>query len=508
MSTSTATRPGVADLAAALTTRAAIYVRISDDKAGQGLGVERQREDCLALVERNGWQLVDVFDDNDISAFSGKPRPGYLAMNERIAAGEVDVVVAWHPDRLHRNLAELVTWVPMLNEARATVATVTGGDYKLETPDGRMTAYLAGIIAARESEHKRERVRRTMRQNAELGKAHGQTRTYGLRGERLATGGHSWEIVEDEAAVIREAAERVLSGEAMLAIVRDLNRREILSAKGKAWSVSALRTILLSARIAGWTSHTPGRTRDEGAPWAGGPFTAPAEWPAIVDRSTVERMRRILADPSRRRGSSGRTYLLSGGLAVCAACGHNLVGKPDGERRAYVCNPKGSVSGRGCGRLHIKAEALESYVIESVREAHATGRFDVEVRDAGTAVEPASDVWAEIERLRAKRKQLAEDEANDLIDREEWLARRAILDRRLDEAERDLARRQESESSALLVGGAEEFATRWAEDEASGNLGRMRARLSAAVLSVKVGRVIVNGRNTFDPDRVEIEWRA
>src|SRR3712207_1838478 len=61
-------------------TRSAIYVRISDDREGKGLGVERQEQDCRALAERLGWTLHPdrpVYADNDIgaSAKSRKARP-------------------------------------------------------------------------------------------------------------------------------------------------------------------------------------------------------------------------------------------------------------------------------------------------------------------------------------------------------------------------------------------------------------------------------------------------
>jgi len=85
--------------------RAAAYVRISQDTEGEGLGVTRQEHDCRALIDRHGWQLVDVHTDNDISAFSGKRRPAYEQLLTSIEQRLVDVVVAWHPDRLHRSPA-------------------------------------------------------------------------------------------------------------------------------------------------------------------------------------------------------------------------------------------------------------------------------------------------------------------------------------------------------------------------------------------------------------------
>lgn len=54
---------------------AAVYCRISDDRTGQRAGVQRQEEDCRALAESRGWPVADVYVDNDLSAYSGKPRP-------------------------------------------------------------------------------------------------------------------------------------------------------------------------------------------------------------------------------------------------------------------------------------------------------------------------------------------------------------------------------------------------------------------------------------------------
>lgn len=87
--------------------RCAIYCRISLDATGEELGVTRQLEDCKALVASLGWEVLEVYVDNDISASSGKIRPQYRAMLSAIKAGEIQAVIAWHPDRLYRKLRDL-----------------------------------------------------------------------------------------------------------------------------------------------------------------------------------------------------------------------------------------------------------------------------------------------------------------------------------------------------------------------------------------------------------------
>ena len=90
-----------------MTRRAAIYCRISEDRTGAGLGIERQEHDCRELADQLGWTVVEVFADNDLSAYSGTPRPGYQALLDALRAGTADAVICWHTDRLHRRPVEL-----------------------------------------------------------------------------------------------------------------------------------------------------------------------------------------------------------------------------------------------------------------------------------------------------------------------------------------------------------------------------------------------------------------
>jgi DNA invertase Pin-like site-specific DNA recombinase len=46
--------------------------RSRDDK----LGIDRQREDCIARCKERGWAFTE-YPDNDRSASNGKARPGY-----------------------------------------------------------------------------------------------------------------------------------------------------------------------------------------------------------------------------------------------------------------------------------------------------------------------------------------------------------------------------------------------------------------------------------------------
>ena len=152
--------------------RAAIYVRISQDRTGAGLGVERQADDCQQLCEAKSWKVVEVYVDNDVSAFSGKRRPEWERLLADIAAGEIDAVVGWHVDRLTRSPRELEDVIDLAERHGLELATVTG-DIDLGTVSGRTFARMLGVMARNESEHKSERQRRANEQSAAAGKVHG-----------------------------------------------------------------------------------------------------------------------------------------------------------------------------------------------------------------------------------------------------------------------------------------------------------------------------------------------
>ena len=201
--------------------RAAIYTRISRDVRGDMLGVDRQRKDCLAFCKSRGWEAVEILTDDDVSAYSRRRvRRGYRRLLQLVKDGNVNAVVAWHPDRLHRSPVELEGFIDIVEASGAKVATVQGGDYDLATASGRMNARIVGAVARHESEHKSERIRAQREQLALAGGFQGGRRPFGYTADGLT-------VVEAEAALIREAAERVLAGETLREIATDWNDRKI-----------------------------------------------------------------------------------------------------------------------------------------------------------------------------------------------------------------------------------------------------------------------------------------
>jgi DNA invertase Pin-like site-specific DNA recombinase len=240
---------------------AIIYVRISRDREGAGLGVERQREDCEALARRLGWRVVDVYSDNDISAYSGKPRPGYRKLLADLSAGRATAVLAWHTDRLHRSPVELEEYISICDPNGVITHTVKAGHLDLTTPSGRMVARQLGAVARFESEHKSDRQRRKRQQMAEAGQWKGGRRPFGYEADGIT-------LREIEAEELRRVADDLLSGVSLNACARSLNERGVFTSTGNTWTSSELAPVLMRARNAGIMVHQ-------------GEEIGRAEWPPI-----------------------------------------------------------------------------------------------------------------------------------------------------------------------------------------------------------------------------------
>ena len=152
---------------AALPVRTAIYTRISLDSSGEGPGIQRQLDECLALADRLGWQVVARLSDNDVSAFNGKRRDGFEDLLDGLKNKRFGAVIVWHVDRLYRTLKDLARLLEVASGVQ--IRTVNGGDFDLSTATGRMVATILGSVAVQESEHKGERQRAANAQKATAG---------------------------------------------------------------------------------------------------------------------------------------------------------------------------------------------------------------------------------------------------------------------------------------------------------------------------------------------------
>jgi site-specific DNA recombinase len=474
--------------------RAAVYCRISDDREGAGLGVARQEADCCEQAARLGWTVAGLYVDNDLSAYSGKIRPEYRRLLDDLRAGVIDAVIAWHPDRLHRSPRELEEFIDLCEGAGVAVETVKAGAVDLSTPAGRAVARTLGAWARYESEHKAERIRRKALEVAQAGKVWGGSpRPFGFERDRVT-------VRESEAEVVRECVRRVLAGEGVRTLARDLNSRGIATATGRQWSPQSLKRMLASGRISGQRDHQP-RAHSGIKRRLVGEIVADAVWPAIISKEDTARLRGLLMDLGRRLTPVTPRRCLLTGILRCARCGAAMCGRPreDGRMR-YVCNKM--PGNNHCGKSYVLAKPADECVIHMVKVALDSQEFVKAVRAKGQD-EGAESVLRQMAADQGKLEELAEDYATDVITRKEWLRARELLEARLEAARKRLSTNSRTAALEELSGDSVVFGEVWE------GLSLPRRR---AVISALVDRIIVHpavrGRNTFDPQRLEPVWRT
>lgn len=470
--------------------RAAIYCRISQSE--DELGVERQRKDCLALVERNGWTVVkdgksDTFTDNDISgAKDATERAAFGRLGAAIRAGHVDAVVATNQARIYRHTTKFLEFCDECKDFGVEVmALVSDADIN---PNGSL--FVATIIAAKDAEYRRnigELIRRKHLELAMDGRPKGGPRCFGYEKDGIT-------IVPREAKAIRWAVKYLLDGGTIYGVRKKWMADGIESVTNKRnvdggvyWSTQATRRILTRPRIAGLRQHQG--TILEGVETA---------WKPIVDRADWEALCAMLNDPSRKSKPPSREYPLRG-MLTCAVCESSLASLPDGKSgRSYGCRKDSG----GCGHVWVKADPVEQHVIGILRLMAASSEIQSLLESENEVhAEELRTLLKEKEAEQAKLQRIDNDYGDEKIPASTHASQMARVQKRIDAIESRLAAIRGSSAVGRL---GPDLKTAWPKM----NMEERQAVMKMLVHTVQVGKAVKRGGNKFDPRRVTFGWRS
>jgi DNA invertase Pin-like site-specific DNA recombinase len=459
--------------------RTAVYVRISRDRATE-VSTDVQEETCRKLIKARGWKLTEVYVDRGRSAFDPTAkRPAFDRMQADVEAGAVDVVVSYKLDRLARSVAGFADLDRFLQQHGADVVLAT---QPIDTTgaSGKLLRNVLAAFAEFESELKSERIGGAMAHKARAGLPHpGGTRLFGYTSDRS-------ELVKDEAALIRQAAKRVLRGDAMYAIAQDWNERGLVTPVGNEWKPQVLGRLLRNPFLAGLREY-------DGEVIEG-------SWPAVLDRETHTELLAYLDDPARRTSDTTRRKHLLAGLLTCGACGALLVTRSGGDGARYTC---ATGPGRpGCGKISVDARFADPEVRDRVLALVAGNTGELSRLKGAPSKAELRRVRVEVEQLTARREELARDWATGAITRPEWVAARDALNEALAAAE-SLVNVLSAPAAMPDVPDTLPALTRWWK---RAPLERQRALVDALAETITVRAARQRGR--WDPERIAVIWRA
>lgn len=482
-----------------------MYLRISLDKDGDERAVTRQRQDAQHLAKVRGWEIVDEYVDNSISASKAEViRPEYERMLADYQRGRFDAIICYDLDRLTRQPRQLEDWIDHA-ERHGLMLVTLNGEADLTTDGGRMYARIKAAVARAEVERKSVRHKRANRQRAEQGHWQFSRRPYAY--ERVDG---EVKIVEKEAKIVREGYRRYIAGESYYSIAADWNARDDVprwvqpkkkdgrEAKPGAeeWSMHRVRQLLRNPRYAGIVVHNGEVFEIE---------PDKRQWTPLIDERTWNDYLAI-RDSRKRPGSwSTSTKHLLSGMTICGVCGERLLARPEyrlsreGQRvtqQSYQCQKSWCVA--------IRAEQLEQFAEALVFRRLA----DKNIVRALRKTPDTEPLRKELADVRARRDRIVDLLSEGLLDKRKAREQATALTSRLEELNGRLSvmRRQSPLTDLAASRGVE---LKWARLDV---LERRRVieELGLRITIRKAGKgrrpLGPDGKPLFDEKRVVVEW--
>ncbi len=434
-----------------------LYARVSTEAQASRGTIGSQVEVLEARAATEGHEVVGRFCDDGCSG-ARLDRPGLDALRDAAEAGGIEAVWCLTPDRLARNYAYqfLVTEELARHGVKILFTDAPALD---DDPQARLLTQMQGVIAEYERAKIAERNRRGKLWRAPAGEAVQWQAPYGFRRlPRSAAGPAHLEVHEPEAAVVRAIFDHYTAGGlSMRQITRRLADDQIPSPSGRAvWNISTISGLLTNrAYIGSWYYNRSESLPAKGPTGSDRRRARPAEeWipipvPPIVTEDTFDAAQAVSRDNSAwsPRNTTPGAWLLRG-LVVCGACGVRISCrqmKPKAKiHRYYWCQNHDPLRAGGedrrCPERHIRADELDDFVFDQVRQALLRPDVLLAGEMALAAATPTPDdelltvqlgkLDRRVERTETERRRLIDLYQTGLIDKNELTRRAADIDAR------------------------------------------------------------------------------
>ncbi len=498
------------------------YTRASSDKAAggtlEGISVSGQEDEARDRAEELGVNLVEVYNDNNISAskYGKKKRDNWERMLADIASGRLKVIIVWELSRGSRRFSEWALFLDLIEEHGVAVHAISHDrTYDPSNHKDMEVLQQEGVKAATESNQTSMRVHRGVRKARRLGRPLGMppfgwTSKYDPQSGKMVT----WVPMEQEQRVLREMYGRIMNGEAVISLTRDLARRcdlsesdpdwVPLSRRGHRWQAAGVRKLLLSPTHVGkyWGKDENGKKALVSGAWGPG-----------IDEDLWWRVRQILTAPERKMTRPGASKHLLTNIARCAVC-ESVMGATRGTGGHFILRCLGyeqdGSPGVSSGHVSVKMEWIDGYVRDEIINrmcvkgiaAELTADVNEDQAEASArAAEIRSDIAAMRELLQGR--QIKPREYSDFVN--EWEPEAKRLEEQATagvEAGALIVLGMLQEADAAGLGEVElrqALLRAWDKIPVQGRKDTVRALTKS--ITVHPGR---RGARSFDPARVEI----
>src|ERR671925_427769 len=208
---------------------ATIYARVSSEQQREENTIASQTTALIEFANQHELEVPKewVFEDEGHSGATLE-RPGLERVRDLAAEGQIQVVLAYSPDRLSRKYAYQILLIEEL--ARHGVETLFVNAPQTATAEDQLLVQFQGMLAEYERAQILERSRRGKRHRAQAGEGSGMSGApYGYRHIRKTDEALAAYLVEEtEASVVRRVYHMyTVDGLSIAEITRRLNREGI-----------------------------------------------------------------------------------------------------------------------------------------------------------------------------------------------------------------------------------------------------------------------------------------
>lgn len=349
--------------------RVAAYARVSSGKDAMLHSLSAQVSYYSELIQNHeDWLYAGVYAD-EAKTGTKESRTDFQRLIEDCRAGKIDMVITKSISRLARNT---VTLLQTVREFKALGVDIFFEEQNIHTmsSDGELMMTILASYAQEESRSASENQKWRIKRNFE----EGMPWNGALLGYRLKNG--RYEIVPEEAEIVRRIYAEYLSGLGYLTIAKRLNEDSIPTRFGRQWAQSVISKILGNYTYTGnlllqktfRENHITKKTRINKGELP--KYHVENTHEAIIDADTfraVQEEKTRRASHFKKKPAQRSAYPFTG-LLVCENCGKNYRRKITKTGPVWVCGTFNTMGKAVCASKQIPEETLHKVTAEVLEQ--------------------------------------------------------------------------------------------------------------------------------------------
>ena len=371
------------------------YCRVStDNDQKNSLEAQEYFFDSYFKQHKN-WVNVGIFSDEGLSGTSLEKRDSFNRMIELARRGGVEIILTKEVSRFSRNVQHLLNIVEELRSKHIYVWFLSD-DINTQSDNYRERLTQVATNAEQESLRTSRRVKWGHQERMREGVVFGRKEMYGYNIVRDDFGIQHFEIIEDEAEIIRNIFEWFAAGDGTHTIARRLEQQGKKTKRYKnGWTNTVILRILRNEKYVGdlaqGKSYTPDplthkKKYNRGESYM---FYTKDHHPeaAIIDRDLWDRVQAIMEEkaPSDEQKAKHSNRYWTSGKIFCGICGGRYVSYQKKQKntpyKAWVCFENhsrgqykqvildtGEVAHVGCNALRVNDRILKTALYDIITQ--------------------------------------------------------------------------------------------------------------------------------------------